>query len=729
VDATPIDELLQLCQDLLAAHPATRLVFTSREALPAPFNHAQRSLRLGTLDRTDALELVSQVMAQEGLSPHPNDAGQTPQEIIDLVEAVNCHPRALVLLAREVSRQGVKATTANWQHLMAELHKRHPNDRENSLYASVELSLRRLSPKMREQTKALAVFHGGTSLIVLMDVLEIDAETVAKLAKVLVNVGLAELTEHFYLCLDPALPSYLLGEIDTAEQEQLRLRWAEGMKKLIGYLCVQRTQEATVATQLTLREMSNLLTLLQWLQVHATPEDVANIAGQVEELLAHLGRPQALAQVANVREQAARALSEWGQARFEAERRSIERLLDQGNLRAAQSATQQLLRHSLHAGDASYPGAAFDIASAYFMFGRVLKLSGCADAALAPLAEAQRRFQTLAEGNISAARLASLTITERGDCLADLGRLEEAEVAYTDSIRRAEKLDDKRQVAVAKAQLGTVRMLQRRYAEALKIYIQARALFESLGEPGSVAVAWHKIGMVHRKAKQFEEAEHAYRQALSIWVQYNHLASEADSLSELGNLYNDMNRGEEAVAFFRQAANIYVSLQDLNHEGITRNDLAHALLKLQRYNDARVELQRTIECRKPFGHAAQPWKTWDNLHTLELAVGDFQAAAQARQQAIESYLAYRQDGGGSHEQSAQRCSLVEQAIQQGKTAELEQILAQVVNTDIPLQRKVLLARLRTILKGDRNLSLASDPELDYTDAAELQLLLERLNTG
>src|SRR5262249_16596368 len=77
--ATPIGELLQLSQDLLDADASMRLIFTSREALPAPFN--RHCLRLSTLERTDAIDLVSQVLAQEGLSPHPNDSGETPQEI------------------------------------------------------------------------------------------------------------------------------------------------------------------------------------------------------------------------------------------------------------------------------------------------------------------------------------------------------------------------------------------------------------------------------------------------------------------------------------------------------------------------------------------------------------------------------------------------------------------------------------------------------------------------
>ena len=40
-------------------------------------------------------------------------------------------------------------------------------------------------------------------------------------------------------------------------------------------------------------------------------------------------------------------------------------------------------------------------------------------------------------------------------------------------------------VAVGKAQLGTVRMLQRRYQEALEAYAEARERFTQLDEPGS----------------------------------------------------------------------------------------------------------------------------------------------------------------------------------------------------------------------------------------------------
>jgi hypothetical protein len=107
-------------------------------------------------------------MKQEGLEPKHDGVGNTPQEVMDLIEAANRHVRALTLLSREIIRQGVRATTENLHRIMAELHRQFPDDREDSLYASVELSLRRLPLEMREQIKPLGVFYGGANLAVLI---------------------------------------------------------------------------------------------------------------------------------------------------------------------------------------------------------------------------------------------------------------------------------------------------------------------------------------------------------------------------------------------------------------------------------------------------------------------------------------------------------------------------------------------------------------------------------
>jgi tetratricopeptide (TPR) repeat protein len=325
--------------------------------------------------------------------------------------------------------------------------------------------------------------------------------------------------------------------------------------------------------------------------------------------------------------------------------------------------------------------------------------------------------------------MASVAITDTGDCLFDLGRLNEAAAAYEEGIKRAAKLTDRRQAAVSKFQLGSVRLLQERYTEALKIYAETRDTFEALGEPRAVATAWHQIGMVHEDAGQAELAEQAYRQSLAIRVRENDLTQQAVSLGQLGNLYHATGRLEDAASLHRQAAEARVRLKDLAGEGKARNNLGSTPIKLKRHDEARQELQRAIECDKPFGHAAQPWKTWSALEALERATGHAQAAQAARHQALKTYLAYRRANGVSQSPpfQAQLFSLVAQAIQQNAPREARDQLAQLASRPglLPLLRS-LVAKLQSLLAGDRSPALAADPELDYGNAAELQLLLEQL---
>ena len=99
-------------------------------------------------------------------------------------------------------------------------------------------------------------------------------------------------------------------------------------------------------------------------------------------------------------------------------------------------------------------------------------------------------------------------------------------------------------------------------------------------------------------------------------------------------------------------------------------------------------------CGKPYGHAAQPWKTWDILCDLEQAVGDAAAARAARAQALALYLAYRRDGGESYAGGARLCALVAEAVQQGAEAQAEQTLAELAQGEIPTWLQIFLPKLR-----------------------------------
>jgi tetratricopeptide (TPR) repeat protein len=369
--------------------------------------------------------------------------------------------------------------------------------------------------------------------------------------------------------------------------------------------------------------------------------------------------------------------------------------------------------------------AAYDTALTYFLLGRILNTGDASDAALPQCREAYKRFQGLVDqGSTFAAGMASGSLIEIGDCLLNLGRLQEAASAYEEGIKRSESLKRERDVAVGKLQLGTVRLEQNRYDDALDAYNESRKIFENLGDPSTLAVVWHQIGNVHEKAGQYDASEQAYRKSLAIEVQQNSPAGEAATLLQLGNLYNEMGRLEESVVFLRQTADKYMAIKYPAKEGLARGNLANQLIELNHYAEAREEILRAITCKEPYRHAATPWTSWMILHNLEEAEGNAGAAAQARRKAFELYLAYRNDGGENHEFGGRLCHEFRQAMSDNKTGEMATRLEELANATTT--KKLLISKLQAILAGSRDQVLWQDPGLHYMDAVEIKLLLEEI---
>jgi hypothetical protein len=481
IDDKLINELFELCESLLESKK-TRLLFTTREKLPVPF--AQNEIDLGALTKTDAIDLVCDILKQNGQEPPVNDSGNTPEEIEDLVNAVNCHARALVLITNEVAARGVLAATEDLNTLMADIHKKFPEEREKSLYASIELSLRML-PKnvgysVRDKLKPLALFHGGVHMGIWSQLLNLGKqEEILKIAAPLIDVGLAADKGYGHLQVDPALPSYMLSQIAESEKEDMQVQWAEAMVDLVNYLNSQLSKDARIASHLTILELANLLALLEYMKERYSPEIVVKIATGIEQLIAHLHKPKALKKVVQIREMINENIKEWSSAAFGAEAMKIERLLTQGNLQATYDTAQRLLQKSLDEGEDAYSGADYHIAMAHNIMGDVLSRAGSSEQAIGFLEQAILRFGKLADtGNKSAERMKSVSLEYKGTCLISLGKLIEAENSYKEVLKISEKLDHKREVAVSKGQLGTVYMYQEKYEEAIKEHEDAKKIFE-----------------------------------------------------------------------------------------------------------------------------------------------------------------------------------------------------------------------------------------------------------
>lgn len=726
-----LDTLLTLCERLLRVGE-TRLIFTSREALPAPFETPRNRRDLHRLEKEDAVKLIERALDAEDAEANTQRTLDAEQEEIErLVETVHCHARTLALLAPSLQKYGVAKARESLSELMVEMEQKFPGSRERSLFACVELSLRRLTSVNRERTRVLGLFHGGVHLVVLIRMMNWQEREVVSLANELIDVGLAILNPNDHLTLNFALCLYLRQRLGREERESLTALWITEMCKYIRFVNEHQSRDAEIATNLTKLDLQNFFVALDLLVKQATDfESTINFVTSLYSLLRNTGKLRLLEQVGKIRDTVvATSGTLWNRARFRAAGTRIEQQLSANHFREAVAGASELLKSAKTAGPEAYPGADYDIALAHFLSARTLKNSGNSEAALPLLRNALEQFEAIVNerDDISAKEMVAKYYSELGECLVNLGRFEDGLTAYNESIRYCEQLDDKRGIAIAKGQLGRIWIHQRRYEQALDVYTEALKSFVLLKEPNTTASIWHQIGMIYEEANQPASAEEAYRKSLSIKAQLGNVAGQASTLGQLGILYHRLERLEEAAKFFRQSTDMYFSIGDAAGAGRQLSNLANILRKLQLLKDARDAILQAISLTEQFGHTSEPWISWDILTDIESASGDAIAASKARRKAVSSFLNYRRDGGENHLADGRIAHTVTTSILAGNKIEAVKLLQRLRKDPHSSSRAIpFFDAVEAILNGRYDHTLADAPELTYSMSVEILLLVELL---
>src|SRR5262249_50772473 len=101
--------ILALCERLLKVGD-TRIVFTSREALPEQFAAERNRRELHRLAPEDAVKLVERVLNTDDGAGTGAALDAARESIEALIDAVHGHARTLALLAPSLRKRGVDAT-------------------------------------------------------------------------------------------------------------------------------------------------------------------------------------------------------------------------------------------------------------------------------------------------------------------------------------------------------------------------------------------------------------------------------------------------------------------------------------------------------------------------------------------------------------------------------------------------------------------------------------------
>jgi tetratricopeptide (TPR) repeat protein len=721
-----LDHVLSFCKRL-SRIGSTRLVFTTRQRLPPPFDGNE--IRIGRLGRNDAISLIASVLEQLKLTPSSDDCGYTEIELEQLVDTVHCHARSLVFLAREVATFGVRRATRRMTELMSSLEPISPNERERALFASIDLSLRRLPATTRRQIRSLAVFHGGGSISTIGMVLGYDAtnkqafdQAVFTIVEDLVDVGLAELSGLEYVRFHPVLTGVLSKDLTPDERSSAMGRWARATTLFAIALNETRHSNPKVAFPLAWLEMPNLLALIDYLAERGPTNQFLAVSAAVEGLLENQGRTATLSRVIEVRQRQSPGEG-WSSEVFLVKYREAQRLLKDGRIDEALTLSRQILFSMETVGTKAYPRAAYDLAHAKQHVGRVLFMKGNPTEALPFFTDATSSFTSL-----NLPKDALIAQSDVASCLMDMGKLEEAVAAYQRVISAAENVADQHTAAVARFQLGSVWFQQGKHQQALQAYASARDFFTGTHELESLAQVLILMGRAHVDLIELDEAEVAFQRALQVSIQVGKRLREAEVLLELGTLSVARQRLEEGLEFIKKGAEIYQQLKNDRWESNARANAAHILIKLKRFKEANAEIVRTIDCEKNFEKKEEPWKTFDYLSQIEAGLGNETASLQALERARNIYIAHCGSSGTRAPFSGHLFHDVRSTLQTGRPTGLSGMLDAISDDPsfTPAMRAAALA-LNAVLNGSRDKRIASDPRLHFTDALEMEILINELN--
>jgi len=120
------------------------------------------------------------------------------------------------------------------------------------------------------------------------------------------------------------------------------------------------------------------------------------------------------------------------------------------------------------------------------------------------------------------------------------------------------------------------------------------------------------------------------------------------------------------------------------YEGVARNNLGDTLRKLRRFDGARREIRRAIECDAQFGHPSQPWTAWNILADIETDAGTPPPPPSRGARLAPATSAG--DNGENHDADGRICLAVTQALLVGEPGAAASLLQQLAaHPDLPNQ--------------------------------------------
>lgn len=135
----------------------------------------------------------------------------------------------------------------------------------------------------------------------------------------------------------------------------------------------------------------------------------------------------------------------------------------------------------------------------------------------------------------------------------------------------------------------------KRYRELVPLYSAGLRLAHQSGNAALIASSLGDMARLYEAQKNYELAERFYRRALSTYRNAKHLYGEGDILFRLAQLQTRRGRYAEALTLLNEAEVLREKTGQIEEEAKIRYEKARILMHLQRLDEAKSSIERTID--------------------------------------------------------------------------------------------------------------------------------------
>ncbi|MGW9448474.1 tetratricopeptide repeat protein [Streptomyces sp. NPDC055632] len=531
---------------LVPAHPAHRLLATSRDALAAPDFRA-RLVPLDELDPESATTLITTVLAE--VDPDDPRAGEDPGALARVADYCGRLPLALTIAAALLTDDtGLPIAVladdlANTRTRLKRLQHEDGDGRSLAVQAAFDLSYRRLTPQDARLFRLLPLNPGpdlSTEAAAALNGRE-ERET---------RAGLAALARACLIGEQPARSGRWRAH-DLIRLYAAELPEEEGEKEAFERLLVYYTATCDAADD----------------HVRALP-------GQpVPELFAD--RATALtwldAERANLTALVPRAVDDYPQVVIHLSEGLNVHLAQRRHFHDALAINEQALTAARGLDYRYSEGTVLN------NLGNLLQEVRRHDEAVQAHTQAVDIFREHGDRNGEGQALNNL-----GNALRSVQRHEEAVQAHTQAIAIYREIGDRHREGIALSNYGNALQGVRRYDEAIQARTQAADIFREHGDRYGEGQAFNNLGNTLRIVGRHDEAIQAHTQAVAIYREIGDRHGEGLAVGNLGNALHAAQRHEEAIEAHTQAIDIFREFDDPHSEGVAQRNLDATRLKMQR---------------------------------------------------------------------------------------------------------------------------------------------------